>query len=362
MTVMQTRLDPLQSALRALEARQSDLIRQVSTGRKVETTGELGLDAFTAVGLRAEQARQAVLAENRAVMAARAEALQQALGRLSALATRASDAALKLAGTSDGFAGPTATEARDSLREVAGLLNARSNGRYVFGAADETRAPVSNPNGMATGPLVTAIGAELSNVGVQPLANVVANTVALAADRDPAISPFSAWLETDVPANPAVDPPGGFGAPARLVFVDDGPGVTLDLPANQNARAEVGPGAGAFTRDILRGLAVLAHADTLNFDLPDAKALMVDTAEQLRRAVAALEHERAAIGVTQQRIEAADVAGGALADRIRRQSGAIVDADLPTVLTRLEQVRVQLEASYRLTAGMADLSLARFLR
>ncbi len=174
-------------------------------------------------------------------------------------------------------------------------------------------------------------------------------------DGSAGVSPFSAFLN---------DPARGLAKPRRAVPADDGMMVAHGLFANRNAAApSAGETAGGWARDLLRGLmslAALTPAQTAS--RTDFHAFAATIREGLRSATDALGAEAGALGQTEARLDAMRSRHEAVQVTLRTQLSGIEEVDLAETLSRLQQTRTALEASYGAIARIGGLSLAQFLR
>jgi flagellar hook-associated protein 3 FlgL len=118
----------------------------------------------------------------------------------------------------------------------------------------------------------------------------------------------------------------------------------------------------------MRGLAVLGSLDEGMTDIDDQalagddfEELLLGISRSLQSAVKTLEEERGALGVAEQRLEALKQRHLDTVVVLKAQVGKVEDVDLAEVSSRLQLLQTQLEMSYRLIAGLRDLSLARYL-
>jgi flagellin-like hook-associated protein FlgL len=337
-----------------LRARIELLTRQVSDGRKGPGYGDIAPEARRAVDLRAEMARRETWQGTVSRALARTEVTQQALGRIAEVATQFYQEAIRLDGTSGVRISAVAAQARAALEEVAGLLNERHAGEYLFGGSDSANPPIPNPAGIATGGMVTAIAAAVAGLTAGNAGAVAAATLAAAQSDAAGVTPFSAFLS---------DPAQGLAEPRRSVPADEGERVAYGLFANRNAAAtSEGDTTGSWARDVLRGLATLAAIDPAQAALGTGFTdLMATVRGGLRSAVDAIGEERGALGAVEQRLETTSRRHAEVSVALAGQLAGIEEVDMAATISALQATQTQLEASYRAISLASSLTLTRFL-
>ncbi len=341
-----------------VKARFDRLNIQSSTGRVGDTFGDLGSGARLSADLRADMTRRQ--GHVRAIDAAdaRIETMQGILGRIGTIAQELSAKALATETMGANSIGAVAEQARQGLQEIAGLLNTQVGGVYIFGGSDTANPPVPSGQDILSSGWFLQIGASVGTLAVGTGAGVLSATLAIAASDAAGTTPFSPFLST-------LSPAGGLNE-ARLGLPDsDGTRIAYGVRANSNAAAispATPPTTGSYTRDIMRGLAVLASLDAAAASIrPDFTQVVGEIAQSLAAAAKTAGEEQAALGVVQQRLAASKETHTSMIAAFTRQVSAVEDAPMEETLSRLQQVRTQLESNYQLIAGMRDYTLARFL-
>lgn len=335
------------SLARTLRERVEAATAQVSTGRAATLHGELGPAARRAIDLRAGIGRLDTYAETAARTLGRAAAMQPALGRLHEIAGQFAAEALRLATLPAEAAVSAAATARAALEEVAGLLNLAQDGEYLFSGADTARPPVAVAGPVADSPMAQQIALAVGGLSPGNAAAVIAATVAAAADTSPATNPFARFVTAPGAPNP------GF---ARATLAADELAVEWGAFAAEDAAAR---GVG----ELVRGLAVLAAlTPAVVAQGDDYREVLADARSALAGAGRALALEQARLGDAERRLASAREAAADLKLALTAQVSAIEDVDVAETVARLQELRARLEASYRATALLSELSLARFLR
>jgi flagellin-like hook-associated protein FlgL len=342
----------------SVKSRLDKLSTQASTGRVGDTFGDLGNGARLSADLRADMTRrqgyvQAIDAAN-----ARIDTTQSVLGRISLIAQEVSAKALTMVTTGANSVAAVAEQARQGLQELAGLLNTRVGQNYLFGGTDTQNPPVPAGQNILTTSWFFQIQASVSTLAVGTSATVLSDTLTIAASDAAGTTPFSTFLSTLAPA-------GGLNE-ARIGMPDaDGSRIAYGVRANSNAAAispASPPTTTSYMRDIMRGLAVLASLSTGQASInPDFGQVANEIAQSLTTAAKTLEQDRAALGVAQQRLSATKETHTTLIQAFTKQVSLVEDAPMEETLSRLQQVRTQLESNYQLIAAIRDYTLARFL-
>lgn len=261
-----------------------------------------------------------------------AEGQQIALQAVHGSVQAAGPAFLEAAGPgSDVQRSVLAGQASQQFRQALSALNTQIEGKALFGGAALDRPAVSDADAILAG-LETAL---LGVVGPADALDVVAD-----------------WFDA---------PGGGFetvayqgsAVPMSDMVIGQGEAVGFGVTAADSA-----------VRDSLRGLALGALLDRGLFagDPSSRRAIMQGAGEALITAADGLTVRRAEIGFAEARIETARVRTDAEMDALRLARAALVEADPYETALRLQEVRVQLETIYAVTARVSYMSLAQVLR
>lgn len=332
---------------RPLRERLEATTAQIATGRVAELHGDLGPAARRSIDLRGEIGRLDAYAQAIGRTLGRAGAMQEALGRLHAIATGFAAEALRLHTLPAEAAASTAAAARAALEEVAGLLNLAQDGEHLFAGEDTARPPVVLAGPVASSPLVQQIALAVAGLAPGTAPAVIAATVAAATDPAPANNPFARFT---VPPAVAAE------SFARSTLAGDGHAIAWGVFAADGSAA-------AGVVELVRGLAILAALTPAAMAQgADTTALLEDARAALTGSGRAIAREQARLGDAERRLAAARDGAAERVLLLRKQASAIEDVDVAETVARLQELRGRLEASYRVTALLAELSLARFLR
>lgn len=336
------------SDTRILRQRIETATSQVGTGRTGDFYGDLGVDARRSLDLRAELGRAATHVGTIERSLGRAGVLQEALGRLHGIASDFAAESLRLQTLPPEVAVNAALAARAALDEVAGLLNMRQDGEYLFAGPDSGSPPVAPGSNLFASPMVQAIRLAVGALGPGNAPAVVALTVTAVEDPTPGDNPFARFVAT---------PPAAAAESFRRATVSaDGAQVGWGPFAGEgNARAAIG--------ELVRGLSIIASlTGAENAQGADFAALMQSAREALSGAGGAIASEQAVLGAAEKRLSAARDSALDRSVLLRKQVASIEEVDVAETVTQLQALRARLEASYRAVSLLSELTLTRFLR
>lgn len=308
------------------------LTREMTSGRaaslNVAFQGQFGPLAGISRGLSLAEAS---LASN-ATAARFAEAQQLALEAVQATVQAAGPDFLNVASTGNDVQHKVlAQKATDQFRQILAALNTQIENKAIFAGA------------ALDGPALADAERILSD-----LEDALDGSIGPA----DAVATVRAWFDT---------PGSGFdivayqGSPVPMsdIVISTGETTALSITAADPA-----------LRDTLRGLALGALLDRGLFDGDRAaqKDVMRHAGDTLLSAGDGLTTRRAGLGHNEERIEAARLRTEAETMGLQMARAALVEADPYDTALRLQEVQVQLETIYALTARLSNLSLAMVLR
>jgi flagellar hook-associated protein 3 FlgL len=223
-----------------------------------------------------------------------------------------------------------AAEARAAFEGAVAALNVQAGGRSVFAGAASDGPAVAGPAVMLDALMVAAAGAGSAAAAAAAVRDWFA---------DPAGFAATGWLGSDTPLGP--------------VQLGEGETVSIDIRATEPS-----------IRDTLAGLAMAALVDRGLFPgQPALRAGLVrEAADALIGASAARAETMARTGVLEARVARADTAAAAQRSAFTVARAGMVEVDGYAAATELEAAQTQVETIYALTARLARLSLADFLR
>jgi flagellar hook-associated protein 3 FlgL len=355
-------------SLASILANTSSLQTQAATLQEQTSTGDIAQnyatlpDASEALSLAAQAANNGAYSQAITTAQGTASAMQTALTQISSVVSSMASTALQNSGTTaTGSVTAMAQQAQAAFQQVVSLLNTQNGSQYVFSGADSSNPPIPDAENATSSGMYTQIGAQVQALNTvpssTPVAQVIANTVSIAASTAPGTTLFSSYLTTPSPA-------GGLGATSSPVQISATQTVTLGLTANQNAGAVSDPsiaGTGSAINDILRSLAVMANSSDTTAANPDFATLMQNVSTTLTSAGQTLNEEAGAIGVTQDTLTTAASNNTAMQTVVQDQLSGLTNVDMATAISQLQAVNSQLQTSYQVLALAHSLNLASYI-
>lgn len=244
-----------------------------------------------------------------------------------------------------------ASQARQSLTELASLLNTQSGSQYVFGGNASDTAPVPDPSSVTSSSFFQTIAASVAGVATNGAAATETASVAAASDNSPGQSVFSSALSVDATTAAAT---------GHSVTVGDQQHVTVGFVATQGGAASA-TSTGSSIRDLMRGLAVVGSLDQANASSSGFSNLVADTGSQMQAVSSSLNLTVASLGQTQAQMASQGNSLGQLGDALTKQLGLVKYSDPAALSVQLTMTQNQLQASYSLIADMKGMSLAAYL-
>lgn len=332
-----------------------DLVtRQAASGRVADTYGGLGPQGATSLSLRPAIGRLESWQANIDAVQGRMDMALASLDQIGLIASEFRARTADLNGLSTAMIDSVAAGARDALRSVANLLNARHGDAHVFAGQDSANPPVPDADAILSSGFFTEISDAVGQLGLNGAAATIAATMATATSNTPGTSPFSAALS---------QPEATLEALKDRVPVGEGRLVQAGVLASANSdAASLGTSTtGSYVRDILRGLATLGSLSSSQVNEPGFAALVADVRDSLTGAETALGVDAGVLGDRQAAIREDRARLDQAATALRGQVSNVEDVDMAETLSRLSLTQTQLQASYQLLAGLQSLSLTKFL-
>ena len=328
-----------------LKQQVSQLTLQSSDGYISPTYAGLGSGAAEALSLQPQIAGFATLQDNINTASTRMQATQSVMTQLTQIATSFEQSATQLGTTGGTDVDALASQARNALQQVTGLLNTQSGNVYLFAGQDTTNPPVPDPAGLARSSYFTAIQTAVAGLATNGAAATEAAT--LTAATTAANSPFSATLSTQPP----------------VADLGDGQQVATGISAGANLVATITgtDTTGSYVNDLLRALSTLGSLSSSQNSATGFSALAGAVAGNLQKVVTALGTDSAALGAVQDQVTATGSNLSALSTALTQQLTNVEDVDIASTATRLTQAQTQLQASYKLISELSSLSLVNYL-
>ncbi len=315
-----------------IKTRLNTLTRELSSGKKADLTKALGGDTTILRdidrSLRLAQSQSSAAKEIAGTLAAKQVGLNAVDGERSLLVERLINVPFE----------PSADQRRsaslageDAFRASVATLNTRFAGQALFAGAASDGAALATPDDMLVA-LRTAIAGS--------------------ADATSAIAAIETWF----------DAPGG-GFETFAYTGDTGPQVQRRLDDSTTvslaARAD-----DAAVREVLKSAAIAALSEDTGTTLSDndRAAMLRDAAERSLVAAQGMAELRGRLGQAEGRVETVVARLTAQITSLGILRNEMDSADPFATAGALQEVQVQLETHYSITARLARLSLAEYIR
>ena len=330
------------------------LTAQVASGRLGEAYANLGSGARVSLDLRPVIALQQTWQANIDAATGRLQITQSALAQIGQIAADFTAQLTSVNALNSTAIDNIATNARDALRAVAGLLDTRNGGVYVFAGQDTANAPVPAPESILTSGFYTQINAAVGGLLVNGAALTIATTLGIASSNAAGTSPFSAYMSQPAAILRLAPPTVEIGPLQR---------EAIGVPASANGFA-IPTGAsttGSYMRDVMRALATIGSMSSAQTSVPGFTALVLDTQSILRGVVSDLATDAGVLGDKQAHLQSIRIQLDTTQMAMTGQVSAVEDVDMAATLSRMSLVQTQMQASYQMIAGFSNFSLIRFL-
>ncbi|HLY90992.1 MAG TPA: flagellin [Acetobacteraceae bacterium] len=337
---------------------------QASTGLIGTTYAGLGTGAPTSLDLRPQIANLQTWQNNVDAATGRISVAQSSLGSIESIAANFYAQLNNLQGVDPGEIDSIAANARDALKQVAGLLDTQDGGTYVFAGQDSGNPPVPDSDNILNSGFYTQINAAVNGLAVNGAANTANATFAVAVSNAAGTSPFSTFLSQPYATVQAALP---------SVQVGQTHQETTGIPASANGLIPTSPpgqttivggpvsSTGSYMRDVLRALATIGSLSSGQANVQGFADLVQDTRISLNGAVTALNEDSGVLGNVQSSINATQTQLSDTQTALTTQVSSVEDVDMAQTLSQLALVQTQMQASYQLIAGVSALSLVKFL-
>lgn len=335
-----------------LGAQTTALQSELSSGVVADSYGGLGDQTYQALNLQPQITEIGGWQTNITSAQTTLGVTQTAMSRITTIATNLQTSLTSLQGDKNATTVSTAAlQARQSLTELASLLNTQNGSQYVFAGNAADTAPVTDPSSITQSSFFQTIAASVAAVGTTGATTVEGSSVAAAADNTSGQSVFSAALSvTGAQAT----------ASARSLTVGEQDHVSVGFVATQGGSAS-SSSTGSSIRDLMRALAVVGSLDQADSASSGFATLINDTSTQMTGVSASLTMSVASLGQTQTTLTGRATSLGQLSDALKAQLGSIKDSDPASLSVQLTATQNQLQASYSLIADMKGMSLAAYL-
>jgi flagellar hook-associated protein 3 FlgL len=337
-----------------VRAQLDTLTEQASTGLVSTVFSGLRGAASTAIDLSGEVTQQQALIGGISSADEKMTLTQSVLGQIGSIASEFYDQVGTLTNADPASVDVVAGAARSALQQLASLLDTQNGANFLFAGTDSGAAPVPDPGDILSSGFYTNINASVTALGANGATATIVATLATAGSNAPGVSPFSAALSQPASALRPLLP---------TVAIGNQQSVTIGVVASANTAAisQGGSTTGSYIRDLMRSLATMGSLSSSQVDDGGFGALVSDTRASLSSVVGGVADEQGILGEMQNRIDASSAlltnANAALTGQISN----IQDVDLASVSTQLSLTQAQLEASYKMIAGIGTDSLLQYL-
>ncbi len=336
---------PARSALPRLQTDISRASVELSTGTKADIGLALGAGVGESLGLSVARARIDAQIQSNAFATGILGRAQTVLGQISDQA----NGFLKdlLAGQSGNANGAIlAAQGRAALATFTASLNTSDGQRYLFGGINSARTPMAD---YAAGPKAAVDAAFATAFGLDP------------ADPqgDPRVGSIAAddmarFLDTtfaDLFADPAWGDSWSAASSQPLTA-----GISQDSRVRISASANAAP-----LRQLAMAFTMVGELGTASLSDAARKVVMEKATAVLGEAVSGVTALGADLGVSQQRVTAANAALSQAASLTDRRLNTLVGVDPAEAKTRLDTLTTQLQMSYATTARIMQLSIMNYV-
>jgi flagellar hook-associated protein 3 FlgL len=315
-----------------LKARLEITSREAVTGRREDIASVVSGDVGSIHLL--QKAVEDIEQDGRinAISEARLDLMSSALSAIRGVIGGLNTAALTIISTPDSFGVGTVTQqANANLRSVMSLLNTQHGNRKLFSGDATDQLPLTSADKLL------ADVRTIMQLGTDPAGIETALDFYF---EDP-----NGGFATDIYTG------GNSNAPPS--FLADGSKIEFGVRADDQA-----------IRDTLRGLAVLSTAQSTGYDISsnEFNSVFVDGASFVGKGKGDIIKLEASLGIYSGLLENANVQQAAERLTLGQTLNDIIGRDQFEAAAELKQIESQLEASYLVTARLANLNLTNFIR
>ena len=340
------------------------LTNQASSGLIGNTYAGLGTGASTSLDLRPQIANLQTWQNNVNAATGRISTAQSALGSIESIASNFYAQLNNMEGVNSSEIDSIAANARDALKQVAGLLDTQDGAIYVFAGQDSGNPPIPDSDNILNSGFYTQINTAVNGLAANGAANTANATFAVAVSNAAGTSPFSTFLSQPYATVQAALP---------SVQVGQTHQETTGIPASANGLIPTSPpgattiaggpvsSTGSYMRDVLRALATIGSLTSSQANVQGFQQLVQDTRISMIGAISALNEDSGVLGNVQSSINTTQTQLSDTQTALATQVSSAEDVDMASTLSQISLVQTQMQASYQLISGMSGLSLVKFL-
>lgn len=316
--------------------------KQVATGRKADTYGELGMDAWSSANWRDGIKRTEQYEQNLSKIKPQLGGVEQAMNQVADIARQMRNAMLgkdQFSPSTQDFAAIKA-QAVAALEQVQNRLNTKVDGKYVFQGAYTDTAPYTDPTTYNTN-----INNILNTYLTTPAPGTGAGQTVLTSVAALGVAP-SPITDLGYSANFVT------GIGVNKVRVADGQDMDLTFSASDQS-----------FQDVMNGLSLMANLSN-NANIPEAEFWKIynGAADLLNSGAKALDQNVSKVGLLQKQVDELGVMHTDSVNHMKEYLSGVEDVDMNTAITRLQALQTQMQASYQTISVLKDLSLVNYLR
>jgi flagellar hook-associated protein 3 FlgL len=351
--------------IQSMDAQMNQLTNEVSSGIKTDIAGSAGTNASLVYALEYLNDQQTALKTTITTAGQRLDTMQTAMSNISSITTTLSAASLNQAATvTSSGRSVLATQAQSALAQVADLLNTQYDGHAVFAGDATNGVPLADSSTITTAadtilqnaiaanggqPLDSAqiaglVGTNNSATGTDGLGNFFSST------------PVAGTLSFSAATN------GAAVAGSTYTVADDGQPIKVMIGQSQTVSYNVKANQQAFT-DLMKGLTMLGMLGAPSSQITDAgkQTLLNQASTLLENAQSELTVTAGNLGTVQQALTNAASIQQSASDATQQQILQYTQTDMSTDATKLNELQLQLQATYQITASISKLSLSNYL-
>jgi len=342
----------LNRALDTLTSQQTALEAEATSGVVTTSYSGFGSNTATVLALQGQASQIDAWQGNITTAQSTLSVTATTLDSIASIASSLTTTLTELTGTaSQSQISLAANSARSELNSLQSLLNTQVGGRSILAGQDATNTVVNADSPLSESALATNIANAVANLSTEGSAAVMSQTIALAADNNPDISPFSSSL--------SLSGTSASGLSSRIAL---GQGAMT----NVGVVATAGTGAtssstGSPIRDLMRNLMVVASLGSTDAGSDTVSSLAQGLLQSSSGVVTGLGAMQGQVGLMQDDLSTRATALTQMSTSLTTQYSALTNADLASVATALSQTQTQLQASYSLIADMKGMTLANYI-
>lgn len=333
----------------AVRTVQHDLVniqKEVATGKKADVGLEIGQRSSELVVLQQTLEITTAIRGGNNIAGTRLEASQAALGDIDKLAGEFLNGLLSSSNSSKATSQVEA-QARTLLQSFTSSLNVEVAGQHIFGGLNTDTSPLSNyfaeGGSAARSTLQSAFQSAFGVSSSDPAVREIEPDAMVSFIDGPLQAMFEdpAWSASW--SNASLNPP-----VARIAFAET---------------QEVGASASETPfRQLAMALAMVSDLGGTNLKETTRTTIIAKATELVGSAIPGIASVRSRLGLSQERVTAANERLSLQVDLLTKRKSQIEDADQYTTAANLNALMQRLEASYATTARIQSLSLLDYLR